>query len=220
MLISRLVGELSRPEMSGISNLIGDIIMRHVNFELARIAKVIIDNHLKGTRHRLIIGPLPWDEHIEDSGESYDTTDDCVIEHMLDHIVPGPQGYKRLQQVLQDALLVVAAEHTVDPAKIVDRFLTSLRGRSLRDFLCQPDDNARKRQERRVRVGLAKLGFALRRSKKRNPLLSSYGLYHVIHVPSNSIIVNVACDLNGIEKWMGDVRDGKPAYDNLPFAAG
>jgi hypothetical protein len=86
------------------------------------------------------------------------------------------------------------------PANVVDRFLTSLRGRSLQDFLRQPDDNARKRQERRVRVALAKLGFALRRSKKRDPLLHSYGLYHVIHVSSNSVIVNVACDLNGIEK--------------------
>jgi hypothetical protein len=204
---------------TAFQNLIGDSIMQHVNFELARIARAIIDNHLKGTRYRLIIGPLPWNEHIEDSGESYDATDDCVIEHMLDHIVPGPQGYKRLQQVLQDALLVVAAEHTVGPAKVVDRFLASLRGRSLQDFLRQPDDNARKRQERRVRVGLAKLGFALRRSKKRDPLLRSYGLYHVIHAPSNSIIVAVASDLNGIEKWMRDVRDGKLAYDNLPFAA-
>lgn len=157
--------------------------MQHVNFELARIAKAIIDSHLKGTRHRLIIGPLPWHERIEDSGEFHDATDDCVIEHMLDHIVPGPQGYKRLRQVLQDALLTVAAERTVGPAKVVDRFLTSLWGRSLQDFLRQPDDNARKRQERRVRVGLAKLGFALRRSKKRDPLLHSYGLYHVIDGP-------------------------------------
>ena len=66
--------------------------MQHVNFELARIAKAIIDSHLKETRHRLIIGPLPWHERIEDSGEFHDATDDGVTEHMLDHIVPGPQG--------------------------------------------------------------------------------------------------------------------------------
>jgi hypothetical protein len=139
-----------------------------------------------------------------------------MIEHMLDDIVPEPQGYKRLRQVLQDALLIVASEHGIHPTKAVDRFLTSLRGRSLQEFMRQPDNDARKRQERRVRVGLANLGFALRRSKKRDPLLSSYGHYHVIHISSNTSVVEVACDLNSIERWVRGVRDGKRLYENLP----
>jgi hypothetical protein len=190
--------------------------MKHVNFELALIARGIIDNLLKGTRHRLIFGTLLKDDHIEDSGEPYDASDDCMIEHMLDDVVPEPQGYKSLRQVLQEALLIVASEHSIRPTKAVDRFLTSLRGRSLQEFMRQPDNDARKRQERRVRVGVAKLGYALRRSKKRDPLLSSYGCYHVLHMSSNSIVVGVACDLNSIERWMRGVRDGKRLSENLP----
>jgi hypothetical protein len=118
--------------------------MKHANFELARIAKEIIANHLKGTHQRLIFGPLLKDEHIEDCGESYDASDDCMIEHMLDAIVPEPQGYKSLRQVLQEALLIVASEHGIRPTKAVDRFLTSLRGRSLQEFMRQPDHDARR----------------------------------------------------------------------------
>jgi hypothetical protein len=142
-----------------------------------------------------------------------------MIGHMLDDIVPQSHGYKYLRQVLQDALLTVAAEHTVRPTKVVDRFLKSLWCRSLQDFLHQPEDTARKRHARRVRSGLDKLGFALRRSKKRDPLRDSYGLYHVIHRSTNSIIVDVPCNLDGIERWMGDVQDGKRGYDDLPTTA-
>ena len=193
--------------------------MQHVNFALAETARVIISNHLRGTRHRLVFGPLLRNEHIEDTGESHDAAQDCMIENMLDDIVPQSHGYKYLRQVLQDALLTVAAEHTVRPTKVVDRFLKSLWCRSLQDFLHQPEDTARKRHERRVRSGLDKLGFALRRSKKPDPLRDSYGLYHVIHRSTNSIIVDVPCNLDGIERWMRDVQVGKRVYDDLPTAA-
>jgi hypothetical protein len=196
-----------------------DNIMKHVNFVLAHTARSTISNHLRGTRHRLVFGPLLRDEQIEDTGEFHDATQDCMIEHMLDDIVPQSHGYKHLRQVLQDALLTVATEHTVRPTKVVDTFLKSLRCRSLQDFLRQPDDTARKRHERRVRSGLDNLGFALRRSKKRDPLRDSYGLYHVIHRPTNSIIVDVPCDLDGIERWIRDVRVNKRVYDDLPTAA-
>jgi len=193
--------------------------MQHVNFALAEITRVVISNHLKGTRHRLVFGPLLRGEHIEDTGEFHDATQDCMIENMLDDIVPQSHGYKYLRQVLRDGLLTVAAEHTVRPTKVVDRFLKSLRCRSLQDFLRQPEDTARKRRERRVRSGLDKLGFALRRSKKRDPLRDSYGLYHFIHRSTNCIIVDVPCNLDGIERWMRDVQVGKRVYDDLPPAA-
>ena len=194
--------------------------MQHVNFALAETTRVIISNHLRGTRHRLVLGPLLRDDHIEDTGESHDAAQDCMIGDMLDDIISQSHGYKHLRQVLQDALLTVATEHTARPTKVVDTFLKSLQYRSLQDFLRQPEDTARKRRERKVRSGLTELGFALRRSKKRDPLRDSYGLYHVIHRSTNSIVVDVPCDLDGIERWMGDVRDRKRVYDDLPIAAG
>jgi hypothetical protein len=79
----------------------------------------MIFNYLRGTRHRLVFGPLLRDEHIEDTGEFHDATQDCMIENILDDIVPQSHGYKYLRQALRDALLTVAAERIVHPTKIV-----------------------------------------------------------------------------------------------------
>jgi hypothetical protein len=156
-----------------------------------------------GTRHVLFYGLTPNEDHIADTGEEYGTTFDCVIEHILGTIVPVPPGYKRLREVLKEALLAEAEKYTVRSERTVDNFLDWLRRRSLQDFLHQ-DDEGQSRRERRLRRRLAKIGLMLHRSRKRNLLNGAYGLYHVSDRATGHIIVNAPPYLSGIEQWMHD----------------
>jgi hypothetical protein len=60
-----------------------------------------------------------------------------------------------------------------------------------------------------VRTRLEKLGFALRRSRRRDPLRFGYGFYHVIEISSDSIRADVPYSLAGIERFAEEMEEAE-----------
>jgi hypothetical protein len=127
-----------------------DNIMPHLNFSLAQATRTILREFLSGTR-RIWVIEVGGEDHIVDTGERWDTTEDWLIDHLLSQLGGVEHGEQTLLQVLTAVLLTVAQKQRTHPGNAVDRFIADLRRRSLREFMNPPDDAARKRYEQTVR---------------------------------------------------------------------
>jgi hypothetical protein len=187
--------------------------MSHLNHKLDQEARQFIAEFVKTATFISATFDVASNQVVhEDTGEPLDLTQDGYVGDFLNIVVGEPTLGKTLRQVLRPVLCAVAAEHVKDPAKAVERFLTDLRYRLLPKFLSPPDDGAITRHERAVRTNLAKIGFALRRSRTRDPLRDSYGQCVVVGVPTGCPIIEAPSCLIGIEQWADDVRDGRLVY--------